>query len=339
MVAVDNSENVPIAIALVIGAGISTGLGAAVVFFPSLVMIASRRVLGASLGFSAGVMTYVSFVEILQKSVIAFEDGGYDENKARIYASGCFFGGVLLMLLLHKIVAVLLGGNHAHRQPGPVSPTPVAQTTRESDSGEEEEQKPETVEIDGMEVEVDDDFEDNLPLPNQANNENDAESKEEDEMEEEERKKLVKMGMNTALAIGLHNFPEGLATFVAAVNDPTVGLVLAVAIAIHNIPEGLCVALPIYYATGSRLKAFLWALSSGASEIVAALLGWLILASVVDDVTYAILFGLVAGMMVIISMQELLPTAHHYDPEDTVVSNCFIAGMMLMALSLVLFLV
>ena len=211
---------------------------------------------------------------------------------------------------------------------------------RESDSkeDEDEEEPVEKVEIDGVEIEVDDDFEDNLPLPNQGN-ENDDESKEEGEMDDAERKKLVKMGMNTALAIGLHNFPEGLATFVAAVNDPAIGLVLAVAIAIHNIPEGLCVALPIYYATGSRLKAFLWALSSGASEVVAALLGWAVLSSAVDDITYGILFAMVAGMMVIISVRELLPTAHHYDPEDSVVSYAFILGMMLMAVSLVLFLI
>lgn len=100
---------------------------------------------------------------------------------------------------------------------------------------------------------------------------------------------------------------------------------------------GLCVALPIYYATGNRLKAFLWAVLSGASEVVAALLGWLILASVVTDSAYAILFGLVSGMMVIISTKELLPTAHQYDPQDTVVTYSFIAGMALMALSLVLF--
>ena len=152
-----------------------------------------------------------------------------------------------------------------------------------------------------------------------------------------ENKRLVKMGMTTALAIGLHNFPEGLATFVAALNDPKVGVVLGIAIAIHNIPEGLCVALPIFYATGKRTNAFLWALLSGASEIVAALLGWAILANSVSDTTYAALFGLVAGMMVIISIRELLPMAHFYDPDDTVVTNSFIGGMVVIALSLVLF--
>jgi zinc transporter ZupT len=154
---------------------------------------------------------------------------------------------------------------------------------------------------------------------------------------EEEQRKLIKMGINTAVAIGLHNFPEGLATFVAALDNPKVGAVLAVAIGIHNIPEGLCVALPIYYATGNRTKAFCWALLSGASEPVAALLGWAVLANSFSQQLFAILFGLVAGMMVIISTRELLPTAHRYDPDDTVVTFSFIVGMGVMALSLVLF--
>ena len=151
--------------------------------------------------------------------------------------------------------------------------------------------------------------------------------------------KLMRMSINTAIAIGLHNFPEGLATFVATLNDPKVGAVLAVAIAIHNIPEGLCVAMPIYYATGQRWKAFGWAVLSGASEPLAALLGWAVLANSFTDTMYAVLFGLVAGMMVIISVRELLPTAHRYDPEDAVVTYAFIAGMCVMALSLVLFII
>jgi ZIP family zinc transporter len=113
---------------------------------------------------------------------------------------------------------------------------------------------------------------------------------------------------------------------------------LAIAIAIHNIPEGLCVAMPIYYATGNRWKAFGWAVLSGVSEPVAALLGWAVLANSFTDTMFAILFGIVAGMMVIISARELLPTAHRYDPEDTVVTYSFIIGMGIMAVSLVLFL-
>ena len=155
--------------------------------------------------------------------------------------------------------------------------------------------------------------------------------------EEEERKNLKRMGINTALAIAIHNFPEGLATFVAALDDPSVGAVLAIAIGIHNIPEGLCVALPIYYATGDRKKAFLWGVLSGVSEPVAALLGWAVLATSFSQSMYAVLFGLVSGMMVIISLKELLPTAHKYDPNDTVVTLSLIFGMIIIAVSLILF--
>ena len=156
--------------------------------------------------------------------------------------------------------------------------------------------------------------------------------------EDENQRKLMAMSLNTALAIGLHNFPEGLATFVAALEDPKVGAVLAIAIAIHNIPEGLCVAMPIYYATGNKWKAFGWACLSGIAEPIAGLLGWLILSQSFSDQLYALLFGMVAGMMVIISVRELLPTAHRYDPEDSVVTYAFITGMGIMALSLMLFL-
>lgn len=155
--------------------------------------------------------------------------------------------------------------------------------------------------------------------------------------DDNDRKLLLRMSMNTAIAIGLHNFPEGLATFVATLHDPQVGVILAIAIAIHNIPEGLCVALPVYYATGSRSKAFGWAILSGLSEPLAAIFGYIILANAVTGTIYGILFGIVAGMMVMISTRELLPTAHRYDPTDRVVTYSFIFGMGILALSLVLF--
>ena len=168
-------------------------------------------------------------------------------------------------------------------------------------------------------------------------NDNSAIKQNEDADKRNDNRKLMRMSVNTAIAISLHNFPEGLATFVATLSDPGVGAVLAIAIAIHNIPEGLCVAMPIYYATGNRWKAFGWALFSGVAEPIAALLGWAVLANSFSDKLYAVLFGLVAGMMVIISTRELLPTAHRYDPEDSVVTYSFMAGMVIIALSLVLF--
>lgn len=153
----------------------------------------------------------------------------------------------------------------------------------------------------------------------------------------QDKKRLVKMGLQTALAIGLHNFPEGLATFVAFLDDPSIGIAFAIAIAIHNIPEGFCVSLPVYYATGNRTKAFLWGTFSGVTEPIGAIVGWLFFRNGLDLTLYGIMFGIVGGMMVMISLRELLPTAFRYDPRDTIVTNSLISGMMVMSLSLVLF--
>lgn len=119
--------------------------------------------------------------------------------------------------------------------------------------------------------------------------------------------------------------------------DPKVGASVAVAIAIHNIPEGICVAIPIYYATGSRLKGFVWATLSGVTELVGALFGFIVLRKVLTQTVYGVLFGLVAGMMVYISLKQLLPTAHKYDPEDRVTTAFLVVGMLVMSISLILF--
>ena len=153
-----------------------------------------------------------------------------------------------------------------------------------------------------------------------------------------EAKQLKNMGVLTAIAIGLHNFPEGLATFVAALEDTKLGAALAVAIAIHNIPEGICVAMPIYYATGSKWKGFWWSFVSGLTEPVGALVGYGVLkGNDMSPAAFGSLFALVAGMMVFISVKELIPTALKYDPHDEVVTTYVFVGMALMALSLVLF--
>lgn len=152
-------------------------------------------------------------------------------------------------------------------------------------------------------------------------------------------RRLKRMGINTAIGLALHNFPEGIATFVATLADARVGATLAIAIIIHNVPEGLSVAAPIYYATGSKWRAFGWSALSGLAEPFAGFLAWLALAHSLTDVTYAILFGAVAGIMVIISLHELLPTAHRYDPRNRVTTASFIIGMMVMAFSLIMFLV
>lgn len=378
-----DDPNVGVAFALVCGAGAATAIGASVVFFPSLVKLASRRVLAGALGLSAGVMTYVSFVEIFQKSADSFTDAGHTEDTAFLYATLCFFGGVITMMIMDWMVKCLSGGGHGHahdhhhsnpeeesacaqdqevhnpdvRVPHCVgcSDDPVGELeawkhmAKHMEEEEEAKQRrtaqEEEQEKDGGD-QNEDNFHDSTELPEDPLYLDEEEEElnlylkeEEEQLEKEKNRKLVSMGVNTALAIGLHNFPEGLATFVASLDDPSVGATLAIAIGIHNIPEGLCVALPIYYATGNRWKAFLWACISGVSEPLAALLGWAILANSFSDTAYAVLFGLVAGMMVMISVKELLPTAHRYDPEDSVVTWFFIVGMVIMALSLVLFVI
>jgi len=430
--------NVAVAFALVAGSGLATAVGASVVFFPSLVKMASRRVLAAGLGFAAGVMIYVSFVEIFFQSVTGFTQQGYSTFAAYGFAVICFFCGVASMVLIDLVLRLFSKHHHHHHHEGeekapkneveanpdqtaglkkddfvaddailsvqdvpfcaccldnpggdldewqrrareeednlqnlrsldcgrtqdgsesanknvtnpnvsdkfvsvPSGISPLADTVPEdkpynAESLFKSKQTPPTDEEVGKEVE------EPLKVLSRVAEADDLSDVSENQAPEgvahQPDKKLIKMGLNTAVAIAIHNFPEGLATFVAALGDSKVGAVLAIAIGIHNIPEGLCVAMPIYYATGNRWKAFGWALLSGLSEPFAALLGWLVLANVFSPTAFAVLFGLTGGMMVIISVKELLPTAHRYDEQDTVVTYSFIFGMMVMALSLVLF--
>jgi ZIP family zinc transporter len=152
----------------------------------------------------------------------------------------------------------------------------------------------------------------------------------------------MRMGLFTALAIGIHNFPEGLATFLAALQDPHLGIAIAVAIALHNIPEGISVSVPIFYATGNRRKAFLYSSLSGLAEPVGALIGYFTIrlflgggACAIPSEVMGVLFGGVAGIMVYISLDELLPTSRAYGKGHD--SLCgLVAGMVVMAASLLL---
>lgn len=144
------------------------------------------------------------------------------------------------------------------------------------------------------------------------------------------------MGLFTALAITIHNFPEGLATFVAALQEPQLAIPIVIAIALHNIPEGIAVSVPIYYATGSKKKAFFYSFLSGFSEPVGALVGYLILLPFMNAVLTGIIFALVAGIMVFIALDELLPSAREYGEHHLSIYG-MVAGMMVMAFSLLIF--
>ncbi len=267
-------KNVLIAFGLTLFAGLATGIGSALAFFTKRT---NTKFLSVALGFSAGVMIYVSFVEIMVKArdALMVEIGEVAGTWATV---GAFFGGIFFIAVIDKLIPSFENPHEMHK------------------------------------IEEMDDMESAAKF-----------------------KKLYRMGMFTALAIAIHNFPEGLATFAATLKDPGIGVAIAVAIAIHNIPEGIAVSIPIYYATGSRKKAFFYSFLSGLAEPVGAAIGYLILFSFFNDVVFGVLFASVAGIMVFISLDELLPSAREFGEHHLSVYG-LIAGMMVMALSLLLFL-
>jgi ZIP family zinc transporter len=147
---------------------------------------------------------------------------------------------------------------------------------------------------------------------------------------------LYRVGFLTALIIGIHNFPEGLATFVSGYSDKTLGISIAIAIAIHNIPEGMSVAIPIHQATNSKRKAFMYALLSGLTEPMGALFGFLFLRNFLNNFVFAILYALIAGIMVYISFDELLPASREYGKDGHVTIFGIVSGMLLIGMSLAL---
>lgn len=150
-----------------------------------------------------------------------------------------------------------------------------------------------------------------------------------------DRRRLLRMGLFAALAIGIHNFPEGLATFLGALSNPKLGVSIAVAIAIHNIPEGLAVSAPVYFATRSRRIAFWVSFLSGLAEPVGGVLGYLLFRSFPNPLVFGLVFASVAGVMVYVSLDELLPAARDYGDHHLAIGS-LMGGMAVMALSLVL---
>lgn len=169
-------------------------------------------------------------------------------------------------------------------------------------------------------------------------NPNEIEGKEDalSTVEKRDNKRLLRSGVLVALVLALHNFPEGMSTFFATYQDVTAGAVLAVAIAIHNIPEGIAVAAPVYAATGSRKKAFWWATVSGLAEPIGALVAFALVNAFMPNYLFGIMFGLIAGMMVFIAIDELLPGARRYQTDKHQVVYGLLAGMVTVAISLLL---
>eukprot|EP01060_Flectonema_neradi_P018295 TRINITY_DN250_c0_g1_i1.p1 TRINITY_DN250_c0_g1~~TRINITY_DN250_c0_g1_i1.p1 ORF type:complete len:375 (+),score=97.81 TRINITY_DN250_c0_g1_i1:75-1199(+) len=339
----DKDENVGLAVALSIGAGLATSIGGAAPFFPFIVKYAHTKILAASLALASGVMLYVSFVEIFVKSNDAITLGlgngimkiegseteeigfAYPGDKyANLYTTLAFFVGCIIVELLHKLVHCISPVTDDLDDISVVSKETarIERASQASEQADHENQNSPDADDSGRKTPTNRD----LTL-----------EEEDEEMNEIKKKRLNQMGLLTALAIALHNFPEGFATFIATLEEPSLGAGLAVAIAIHNIPEGICIAMPVYYATGSKWKAFGWAFLSGLSEPIGGILGWVALRSVFTDAVFGIIFGVVGGMMVWIVLGELLPTCFSHDPEGKLVKPFLFFGMVIMSASLIAF--
>lgn len=272
--------SIVLAFAVTLLAGLSTGIGSILAFFTNQT---NKKFFAVSLGFSAGVMIYVSMIEIFFKGQEALVQSLGKEHGPRVTVLA-FFGGMALIALIDKLVPSFENPHEARR----------------------------VEEIDAVN-----------PVPA------------EDLKNPAVRMRIFRVGLFTALAITIHNFPEGLATFLVTLRDPAIGLTIGVAIALHNIPEGIAVSIPIYYSTGSRKKAFVYSFLSGLAEPVGAVAGYLLLRPFMNETVFGILFAGVGGIMVFISLDQLLPSAQRYGEHHLSIYG-LVAGMAVMALSLLI---
>jgi len=253
-------QNLKLAFLVTLFAGLSTGIGSLFVYFLKEFKV---KYLVFSLGLSAGVMVYVSYMELLPVAVKDIGQGG---------AVLFFFIGILVMGAIDFLIP-------EYENPHEMSLESKSPVSVKSSS-------------------------------------------------------LYRMGAFSALAIAIHNFPEGLAVFASTLTGAKLGLAIAIAVAVHNIPEGIAVSMPIYYATGSKKKAFWYSLLSGLSEPVGAIVGFFILKAFLGSSLVGVLMAFVAGVMVYISIDEILPHAHRYRGYSHVAMVGFVIGNMLMALTL-----
>ncbi len=272
-------SQVLIAFLLTLFAGLSTGIGSGIAFFAKRT---NTLFLSVSLGFSAGVMIYVSFAELFADSIGILSELHGSQN-GTLYATLAFFAGVCIIMIIDRLVPEKGNPHEMHRVEEISDRQAPKFYTKTSDNS-----------------------------------------------------RLLRVGLVTALVLAIHNFPEGMVTFFAALKDVKVAIPIAFAIAIHNIPEGIAVSVPIYYATGNRRKSFWLSFFSGLAEPVGAIIGYLILAPFLNDNIFGILFGMIAGIMVFISLDELLPAAEKYGKHHHAIYG-LVGGMAVMAFSLLLF--
>jgi len=265
------THNVAFAFLLTLLAGLSTGIGS------TLALMSRRtntRFLSLALGFSAGVMIYVSFIEIFPEARTHLCEE-FGKKSGYIATTLSFFCGIALMALIDRLVPNFENPHEAHRI-------------------------------------------------------------EEMHMVRKSNDRLMRLGFFSAIAISIHNLPEGMATFASALTNPALGISIAIAIAIHNIPEGIAISVPVFFATGDKKRAFALSFLSGLAEPVGALIGYLLLMPFLNHATFGIVLAATAGIMVFISLDELLPAAEEYGEHHLSIIG-LIAGMLVMAGSLLLF--
>jgi len=277
-------------------AGLSTVIGAAAAFCVGADSINTEHstFLAGCLSFAAAVMLYVSFVEIWHAAIEKFEEIEDEYVYAHIFTSLTFFGGILLGFIASKLVEICESHNVGSTDPA----IEMQSKNLKETEGDEE-----------VSVEI---------VSDPAS----------------QKKDLLRAGIVTAISIALHNFPEGVVTFFSLIDEWELGLATAFAIAVHNIPEGISIAIPYYYASEERWKAFALAFVSGLAEPFGALIGYAILGDRWGESAFAVMFGFTAGIMVYISLVQLLPLARKNDPNDKVTTIMLFVGMFVMDLSL-----
>ncbi|WP_330511232.1 zinc transporter ZupT [Mobilisporobacter senegalensis] len=270
-----NNYNFLFAFGITLFAGMATGMGSLLTLF---IKRMDHKFLAGTLGFSAGVMMYVSTIEMFpEASKVLIHTYGF--TKGYGFTIIAFFGGIALIAIIDRLI------------PSDLLP---------DGSGN------------------------NIILKKAKNSIGVKDFK------------MLRTGLFTVLVVALHNFPEGLVSFMTSLKNPALGASIGISIAIHNIPEGIMVFSPIYYATGSKRKAFSYSFYSGLTEPLGALIGYFLLYNFLNATTLGIILATVAGIMVYISIDELLPSAEIHGEHYTAVYG-FIIGMAVMAMNVLLF--
>ncbi|KAI9914487.1 hypothetical protein PsorP6_007825 [Peronosclerospora sorghi] len=324
---VQTGHNVSVAFALNIAAGAATILGGMVILHKRLVYLANPVSLAVALSVSAGVMLFISFVEIFRESVHLLTLGLQTDDMNKSTATGhawfaatcCFATGIALIYVIDTIV-------HCISPDHEMTELEHLQDVRESMHRFESSKRGQSTSTPCLETGGPPSYVQEDPSAQYYH------------MDASAKRALQRMGVLSALAIGIHNLPEGIATYVGAIENSSVGVSLAVGIGLHNIPEGIAVAAPIYFATHSRWRGILWCAISAAAEPLGGVIAWVAIGNGMDPLSEGILFGIVCGIMICICVKELIPTAFKFAQGQThIIAYGMFAGMFVMVSSLTLF--